>query len=177
LVVDLRARGGHFTFALDNFPVGTDSVRAYIYVRVSPEPPSLTVDPCWLIEFDLQGHAIREIDGNRTTDDAEQPSVFPGSYLHYLGDESGEVIGGCVSDVDARFGFGGSIYTFGGGLFRGFGDLDAITIEPGENAWSFGTWQREGDPEQRAAGFWPYEYAATISGSAVRLYPTEPTLR
>jgi hypothetical protein len=172
-------RTDYFTFGLDDFPLGGELVRAYIYVPVSPESPSLTVDPCWLIEFDLQGHSIREVDGNRTTDDAEQPSVFPGSYLHYLGDENGEVIGSCVSDIDARFGFGGSIYTFRGDLpsGHGFGDLGAITIVPGENAWSFGTWQREGDPDEHAAGFWPYEYSATTSANSVRIYPTEPTLR
>ena len=170
-----EGRTGYFTFLLQEVPISGDTVDVYLFIPWSAEPAEVTLEPCYLWGFDLRGRAVREIAGTRTTDSQDQPEPFPGSYAQYLADKDGMLIqSSCVSDLDARFGFGGAIYTFYGHLSKTFADPGSITITPGEQAWAIGMWSLEGGTASGPAGFWPYEVGASASANSIRVFPTEP---
>lgn len=160
----------YFTFLLQDVTVGGNMVDAYIFVPFAVEELDPASPPCWLVGFDLNGRSIREIAGERTTDDSPQGDQ---TYAQYLGDDKGAVSDLCLPTLDARFSFGGDIYFVSATVTRGFPDPGNITIQPGEAAWAQGTWTQEGSGVGSMASFWPYEVGA-VSASAVRIYPTDP---
>lgn len=168
-------RTNYFTFLLEDVPIEGDTVDVYLFIPWGAEPEEVTLEPCYLWGFDLRGRAVREIAGTRTTDSQEQPEPFPGSYAQYLADKDGMLIpSSCVPALDARFGFGGAIYTFFGTVTRTFADPGSITIVPGEPGWATGFWSLEGGTAGGAAEFWPYEVGASASASSIRVFPTAP---
>lgn len=175
-------RDDYFTFMLDDFPVsivGTDTTKgdAYVYVPWGPEAPASIGGDCWLIEFDLKGRAIREIDGVQTPDDADQqkgPTPETGTYAHYLGDQNGDVNpSSCLPLLDARFTFRDSAYVVSAELRQGFGDPGAVVPGDGmEFNWGGGRWALEGSSLGGPVYFWPYEY---VPGTVILgTFPTEP---
>jgi hypothetical protein len=138
--------------------------------------------PCWFFEFDLQGRAVREINGSRTTDEVDQVSGGSGTYLRYRGTEAGDPCAG--ADFEARLTFDATAYRVAGAVVRGFPDPPSLAIEPDEASYVgplFGIpagWSVEGADFllNGMASFWPYELGA-VGANAVRIYPSEPARR
>lgn len=165
-------RTDYFTFVLQNFPMGQDTVDAYLYVPWSPEERVLTMDPCYLVEFDLHGRAVRQIGTVRTDDTVDQPEAGQGSYVHYLGDANGEFNSSCDRTLDGRFGFGGDVFTLVGTRLR-IAFPDPKSQETNQVPYNeAGYWLLEGTTVHGLVYFFPYEYSPGTPSTVIS--PTEP---
>lgn len=158
----------YFTFLLRDVPIDGQMVDAYFFVPWGAEPVD-DAFPCFLVGFDLRGTAVREVAGERESDDVPQPD---NTYSQYLGEEDGSLSNNCLPLLDSRFGFGAAVYRVSVQLTRGFPDPGNLDIPPGEAPWGQGTWADDNGLADGTAAFWPYEYG--VSGSAIRVYPTAP---